>query len=331
MRAGSVKADQPGDRFSIHFLSSGSSGNCTLVRDGPDNFLIDFGVGPQKFVALLRAEGVDVEYWRERAARGAHPSGTHAPRLTAALMTHTHGDHVTPALLRLLHDNHVMLWTHAEHSFQLDGDKFYGAMIGRGMVNHYDAGEFQLTPSTRVRPLRLPHDSHPTHGFVLSRSLAGGARIKVGYAADLGHFPKPLAGALSNCDLLALEFNHDENMERTSLRPSYLKNRVLGTHGHLSNDQAADALREILRHSTSRFPRCIALLHLSRDCNRAELAREAAARVLRECGAQTRIIVTRQRECAGSVDLLAGAAPPPRMQKKQPRELYYAMDDFFME
>ena len=77
--AGSVPVESHPDRFSVHFLASGSSGNATLVRDGDECFLIDFGLAPESLLRLLRAEGAHLRYWREEqreAKWGRHAAPT---------------------------------------------------------------------------------------------------------------------------------------------------------------------------------------------------------------------------------------------------------------
>ena len=86
-----------------------------------------------------------------------------------------------------------------------------------------------------------------------------------------------LARTLADVDLLAVEFNHDLEMERKSPRPAVLIARVLGDEGHLSNDQATGLLREVLRRST-KHPRHIVQLHLSRECNHPGLAAASPVR-----------------------------------------------------
>src|SRR5213076_1241688 len=73
-------------------------------------------------------------------------------------------------------------------------------------------------------------------------------------------------------DVLAVEYNHDERMQRASGRPQILINRVLGDRGHLSNAQAAELTRTVARSCGPDGLRCLIQLHLSRDCNRPDLA-----------------------------------------------------------
>src|SRR5207249_3732738 len=102
------------------------------------------------------------------------------------------------------------------------------------------------------------------------------------YAADLGSWDDSLAQALADVDLLALEFNHDVDMECASGRPPYLIDRVLGDEGHLSNVQAAGLLRAIMRVSAPGRLCQVVQLHLSRECNRPTLAADTARAALVE-------------------------------------------------
>ena len=84
-----------------------------------------------------------------------------------------------------------------------------------------------------------------------------------------------MARLLLDVDVLALEFNHDVALERGSGRSPRLIARVLGDHGHLSNEQAAALVRHVLRLSEPGRLRHLIQMHLSRDCNRPALARQA--------------------------------------------------------
>ena len=86
----------------------------------------------------------------------------------------------------------------------------------------------------------MKHDGGPTFGFRFEGTpdLFGKAPA-LAYTADLGTWDAELADALTDVDLLAVEFNHDEELERRSGRSPHLIARVLGDAGHLSNCQAA--------------------------------------------------------------------------------------------
>ena len=82
--------------------------------------------------------------------------------------------------------------------------------------------------------------------------------------------------------LLVLEANHDlKLLQDDTKRPWSTKQRILSRHGHLSNDAAADVAEQIVSSELTR----IYLGHLSRDCNRPELARAAVGGRLQRLGA----------------------------------------------
>ena len=96
--------------------------------------------------------------------------------------------------------------------------------------------------------------------------------------------------------MLALEFNHDVDLEQDSGRLPSLIERVLGDDGHLSNQQAAALLEEILRRSSSGRLRHLVQLHLSRDCNRPLLAAQAARALLAGLAPHVAVHTARQHE-----------------------------------
>jgi hypothetical protein len=158
----------------------------------------------------------------------------------------------------------------------------FSKLVAAKLVRGYESGlEFELAPGFRCRPLPLRHDSGATFGFRLevSEGLFGQSH-SLGYLTDLGSWTADLADGLADVDLLAMEFNHDVALEIASGRSPYLKARVLGDEGHLSNEQAVGLLREILRRSTPGRLRHVVQLHLSRECNHPTLAAQAARAAL---------------------------------------------------
>src|SRR5262249_11599682 len=155
---------------------------------------------------------------------------------------------------------------------QLDCLEFQDLQLA-GLVRTYRPGhEFVPIAGARCRALELKHDGGATFGFRFEGGggpgAAGGA---VGYAADLGSGDSSLPRELANVDVLALEFNHDVELQLASGRMRWLINRVLGEFGHLSNVQAARLLEECARISVPGRLQHVVQLHLSRDCNRPAL------------------------------------------------------------
>jgi phosphoribosyl 1,2-cyclic phosphodiesterase len=153
---------------------------------------------------------------------------------------------------------------------------------------------------------RLPrHDSEPTLGFRI-RGAAGlfHEPWSLGYAADLGHASSELLNHFKGAQLLALEFNHDEAMERNSGRPIHLIRRVLGDRGHLSNRQAAEALSAFLKGDSAKSLRHLVQLHLSRQCNLPSLAQGSAIDAIRSSGQRVEVHTACQDRATRLIDIV---------------------------
>src|SRR4029434_1485142 len=114
-------------------------------------------------------------------------------------------------------------------------------------------------------------------GFVLETDAG-----RIGFLTDLGHVTKLILERIKHARLLVLEANHDLRLlQEDSRRPWGTKQRILSRHGHLSNEAAAG----VAEHLVGGELREIFLGHLSRDCNRPELALRAVATRLEKIGA----------------------------------------------
>lgn len=246
-------------RFTV--LASGSGGNASLVQTDSFGLLLDGGLGVKDLTARLRLAG--------------HGIGC----VHGMLLTHTHTDHWNDSLFSHLARRGLPLWCHPGHHAVLSRySKGFAKLLDANLVRAFAAHEeFRPALGLRCRPLPIRHDGGPAFGFRLEGppDLFGRAAA-LAYAADLGTWDDELAAAFAEVDLLALEFNHDLDLERQSSRPAYLIARVLGDEGHLSNDQAARLVQAVLARSTPGRLRYLIQLHLSADCNRPKLAREAA-------------------------------------------------------
>jgi len=157
----------------------------------------------------------------------------------------------------------------------------FQALQFAGLVKTYAPGrEFVALPGSRCRALALNHDGGATFGFRIEVVGEPGPPRAIGYAADLGSWDSKLARSLADVDVLAVEFNHDVDLQRASGRTPWLIERVLGDFGHLSNVQGAQLLDACARHSQSGRLRHVIQLHLSRECNRTDLAIAAAREVI---------------------------------------------------
>lgn len=251
-------------RFTV--LGSGSAGNASLLEVEGFGLLIDCGLGPRVIAERLAAVGLS---WQA---------------VSACLVTHTHRDHWNAPTLAHLHRLKIPLIAHPRHHTAMAVRGEYPPLERAGLVSQYAEGDWlDLTPALACLPLRVPHDSEPTFAFRFE-----GAGWALGFASDVGHVTAALAAAFAGVDALAIEYNHDERMQRASGRPPILINRVLGNDGHLSNAQAAELTRTVARNGGLRH---LVQLHLSRDCNRPDLAAKAGRAAL-ERDAPTAAVIT---------------------------------------
>ena len=138
----------------------------------------------------------------------------------------------------------------------------------------------------RVEAFSLPHDAREPVGYVVEDQ----AGRRLGLAADLGCRSQLAWGRLRDLDALILEANHDLSMLRGGPYPWHLKQRVASRHGHLSNREAADGLRDLCDDRL----RTLALYHLSRTNNQPTLAAQEVGERLASLGSKADIIMTQQ-------------------------------------
>lgn len=272
-------------------LASGSAGNATLIQGDGFGLMVDCGLHPKELTARLQAVGAG---WQS---------------VNAVVITHTHSDHWNRYTLEHLRRLNVPFFAHARHHDALAVQPAYGPLAKAGLTHAYAGGEsLALGGGLTLRAVQVPHDSDPTYGVRVDYAGDGGGWA-VGVASDLGKVPDGLYELFAGVDVLGLEFNHCVRMEQASRRPRFLVERVLGDFGHLSNDQAADAVRRFMRTGDLQ---AVVQLHLSRDCNTAELANEAGRAAV--AGTRTEVVTATQWHPAPSVPLVARpprAARPP--------------------
>jgi phosphoribosyl 1,2-cyclic phosphodiesterase len=236
-------------------LGSGSTGNATVVEASSGTLttriLIDCGLGIRALDARLARAGLRTN------------------DLHAIFITHEHSDHIGCVRQVALRERLPVWMSNGTHrgagTPDLDG-LLHVARDGEPI----DLGELQLNPFT------VPHDAREP----LQLTCTDGD-LRLGILTDLGHITPYVLGALAACNGLLLECNHDPALLEGGKYPPFLKRRVGGMWGHLSNDAAASAA-ESLRHDGLRR---VVAAHLSEQNNRPELAQAALASAL-GCAAQ---------------------------------------------
>jgi phosphoribosyl 1,2-cyclic phosphodiesterase len=291
-----------GLRFTV--LASGSGGNAALVESSNFGVLIDAGIGPRMLSQRLAAVG---QSWAA---------------VNAVLLTHTHSDHWKDRTLAHLRRRHIPLYCHAHHHAVLHRfSSGFGELVEADLIRTFDAHtSFEPAPGLSCRPLPIRHDGGPTFGFRIEggHDLFGQAAA-LAYVADLGSWDDALADHLADVDLLAVEFNHDVDMEYSSGRSPMLIQRVLGDEGHLSNEQAAALVRAVLARSPAGRLRHLVQLHLSRDCNRPSLARETLRALLNELNVSPAVHTADQHVPGTPLDLRAPVAKKTKTPSRNGR------------
>lgn len=235
-------------------LASGSLGNATVLRAPAGAMLIDAGIGPRVTSQRLANTGVRIA------------------DLAAVCLTHLDRDHFSFNWLPTLVRHGIRIFCHADKADTVMRAAARDLLDDvRHLLSPFDGQPFSPLPGVQFDPIPLAHDQTGSHGFVID-----GFDYRIGYATDLGHVPTHLLDRFRDLNCLAIESNYDVAMQQASPRPFFLKRRIMGGKGHLSNDQALAAIRQILdRAQATRtpLPDHIVLLHCSRQCNCPDLVR----------------------------------------------------------
>lgn len=232
-------------------LFSGSSGNAIYVATQKTAVLVDAGLSGRTVEGALTAWGID-------------PSG-----LSAILVTHEHSDHIKG--VGVLSRRYGIPVYASEGTWTAMEDKV--GVESRNVCVFSDGGFYLRDLAVEAFP--IPHDAAAPCGYVI-----GSGRKRVAVATDMGHISKTVCAALSGCQLVLLESNHDPEMLKYSRYPAQLKRRIAGKLGHLSNDDAARMAVQLACRGTQ----TIVLGHLSAENNREELAFSTVRRALTEAG-----------------------------------------------
>src|SRR2546423_254546 len=242
----------PATRMSLdlRIRASGSSGNCSILRTPQGVVLIDAGIGPRTFAKRADGTGLSVHDVR------------------AICLTHLDSDHFSLRWLRTIIARQIRVFCDARRVTELMSSVYGEPELVRAfeaLVVPFDGHRFTPIEGIHFHSIPLAHDRMGSHGFLID-----GFGVRVGYATDLGRVPQRLIDRFCDLDILAIESNYDPEMQINSARPWFLKNRIMGGSGHLSNAQALQAIRMILDRCESRgvrMPAHIVLLHRSRECN----------------------------------------------------------------
>ena len=226
-------------------IASGSSGNCIYVGSDNTHLLVDVGISGKRVeqgLNSLELTGKDID---------------------GILITHEHSDHIKG--LGVIARKHQIPVYATEGTVEALSHMNLGKMPEGIFREIHEDEPFEINDLT-VNPFTIPHDAAQPVGY---RVECG--EHSVGIATDLGKYNEYIVGNLQNLDALLLEANHDIRMLQVGKYPYYLKQRILGNKGHLSNETAGKLLCELL-HDDLKY---VLLGHLSKENNLPQLAHEA--------------------------------------------------------
>ena len=227
-------------------LASGSKGNATYISTAKVKILVDLGTTSSYTVSKLNEIGVD------------------ASEIKAIILTHTHADHTDGLKVFLKHYNPTVYLT----------KKMYDEIADKSILHNYTLidSDFNLA-DLEVEIFKTSHDVADSNGYIFKNN--GKSLV---YITDTGYIPIKLYDKLKNKTMYIMESNHDIEMLMNGRYPYYLKQRILGDLGHLSNHDSAYHLAHLIGKDTKE----IILIHLSEENNDPTIAYDTLIRTLKD-------------------------------------------------
>lgn len=242
-----VRASEASPALEVTFLGSGSSGNSTVIASGRDAVIVDCGFSAKETLRRAGDAGVDVTCVR------------------ALLVTHEHTDHVSGV--------RVLAKRLGVPVYATAGTRRAAALDHHvAEVRTLAPGEPFAVGALEIIAFRTSHDAAEPVGYRVSKPHGPA----IGLATDTGEMTAEAFEALAECELLALEFNHDEDMLANGPYPWFLKQRIASARGHLSN---AAAVRALERLGSDRLTAVFGM-HVSRTNNTHETVAAELSRAL---------------------------------------------------
>lgn len=248
--------------MTVTTLASGSSGNCTLVSQGDTHILVDAGISCRRINTALKALGLT------------------AGDLSGVCVTHEHSDHIA-GLATLSKNYRVPVYATPGTGRQL----CYRIAFLEELLTTFSPGQSLEIGGLTVETFPTLHDTAQPCGYALSN----GSR-KAAVVTDLGRVTQEVRQGIRGADLLVVEANHDVEHLLSGPYPYYLKERILGDRGHLSNEAGAALARE----GADAGAHTIVLAHLSSENNTPAMARNAAEAAL--AGRDVNLVVAPRSE-----------------------------------
>lgn len=218
-------------------LYSGSSGNCYYINIDGNRILLDAGKSLKKIREAL--EGLD----------------ENIENIDAILITHEHSDHIQGLkMLCKKHDINIYMTDKTKSEIQCLVDT-----INEENIVTFKAGDKFDIGCANIKSVKISHDAIDPVMYTFKDKNDN----KIAVFTDVGEITDTILENIKGSKLAVIEANYEENLLRLSRYPSYLKKRIMGKYGHLSNEEAGFLAKELVKNGTKK----ILLGHLSRENN----------------------------------------------------------------
>ncbi|MEO4055342.1 MBL fold metallo-hydrolase [Solibacillus sp. CAU 1738] len=238
-------------RFSV--LASGSTGNAVYVENDDHAFLVDVGLSGKKMEQLFAKIDRDMK------------------KLSGILVTHEHSDHIK-GLGVVARKYNVPIFANAK---TWDAMETHIGNIPIDLRFQFDMETVKTFGSMDIQSFAVSHDAVDPMFYVFHEN---GRKLAV--ITDTGYVSDRMKGHIRGADSFVFESNHDIGMLQMGRYPWSIKRRILSDVGHVSNEDAAVAMSDVVFEK----PTQIYLSHLSKDNNMKELARMSVSQTLQSCG-----------------------------------------------
>ncbi len=237
----------------ITSLNSGSNGNCYYVGNRNEAVLIDAGISCKETEIRMLRLGLSMD------------------SVKALFISHEHSDHIRGVCVMAKKYKipvYISSGTLLNCKFKLKEE----------FIRNFSSFETISIGSLNIVAFPKVHDAAEPHSFII-----GCGEYKVGVFTDLGIVCEELIKHFQQCDAAFLESNYDEEMLQNGKYPYYLKTRITGGKGHLSNREALNLFQ---MHKPPQMTHLL-LSHLSKDNNSPELVQQ----LFEEHAGDTKIVI----------------------------------------
>lgn len=257
--------------MTIQLFSSGSCGNCCLIKTTNHNILIDVGISKKAIIENLTKNNLNIL------------------DIDTILITHAHDDHIRAlgTILKITKANIYMTYgTYIDimNFKRPQNDKLIESVkenVNNGKIIILDKPIDNLSynpillNNVKIMPIPTFHDATESVGYVVECN-----NKKIVYITDTGYIHYKTFDLLSNADCYVIESNYDPFTLIHSSRPESNKKRTLSDHGHMSNEDAMVFIAKVMGNNT----KLVIHAHISQECNLSQIIIDTREKVFDDYG-----------------------------------------------